>query len=115
MPVNFTDQEWKEYIEKVKQIKPLNDKEWEEYDRQLQSGNENPNYDFYPHTDGYSPKRKPISKQEPIPKQKPIQSIPQHDHFKKNIFLCFIVFIGIILGSIWLGFFFGLLKRGILP
>ena len=48
MPVNFTDQEWKEYFEKIKQLKPLNDKEWEEYTQQVQLRSKNPNNSFYP-------------------------------------------------------------------
>lgn len=48
MHVNFTDQEWKEYITKVKQLKPLNDKEFEEYYKQINLLRKNPNYDFYP-------------------------------------------------------------------
>jgi len=48
MPENFTDKEWKEYLEKIKQLKPLNDKEWEEYTRQVQLKHKNPNNCFYP-------------------------------------------------------------------
>jgi len=64
MPANFTDQEWKDYINKVKEIKPLNDKEWEEYDKQLHLGEKNPNYEFYP---------KPSRGLTPPPTQNPTQ------------------------------------------
>ena len=59
MPENFTDQEWKEYITKItQQLKPFNDKEFEEFCKAIQLGRKNPNYDFYPKEFDKSSQRK---------------------------------------------------------
>ena len=54
MPENFTDQEWKEYLEKIKQLKPFNDKEFEEFLNARHLGRDNPNYEFYQNPPKYS-------------------------------------------------------------
>jgi len=47
MPVNFTDKEWEEYLDKIEHIKPFTNKEWEEFERNLQLRAKNPNFEFY--------------------------------------------------------------------
>jgi hypothetical protein len=63
MPENFTSQEWEEYLDKIRYLKPMNDMEWKEYSNMLKLGRQNPNYEFYPrsipkpiaYTPGYTP------------------------------------------------------------
>ena len=77
MPVNFTDQEWKDYLDKLWYIKPFTDKEWEEYERLLQLGTKNPNYNFYP-----NPR---IPMHYPIPESPEPQKSPQKPVFIKSL------------------------------
>ena len=102
MPENFTDQEWNEYLTKVKQLKPLNDKEWEEYDRQLHLDKKNPNYDFYPKPPSFDFPQFSQSYEPPKKyKQKNFEEYHTNNHLSDDKGFC--VFIGVVIVVIfWL-------------
>ena len=59
-PENFTVEEWKEYINKLVNILPFNDKEWKDFLNMIEFGwgSRNPNGKFYPRLSDLISKRK---------------------------------------------------------
>ena len=76
IPENFTDQEWKEYLDKLMNLKPLNDKEWKEFSNNLKFCCDNPNYKFYPKRTPYGERtlKYPISSDLTHPENSPLVS-----------------------------------------
>lgn len=92
MPINFTDEEWKEYMRKIAQLEPLSDKEWKEYSDMIRANS--PNREHY-----YVYKDKTITTNEPLD-----PSFSDRPHLDSSFWVskwgCVLFLLFLILGSI---------------